>query len=218
MLFAVLYIIAGLLLIRVPFTALVGAKASFTLFDFFAPIAVVFLGPVAGVVSILAVLLGNAAIHGGSLVATPLIIRICTLTAAALYLAYIHKNSKKMNALILLVPLASIIIFNAHPIGRTVWYYSLFWTIPFIAYLRKDLLFMRALGATFAGHAIGGAIWIWAYNTPAGVWNALIPIVIKERLVFAIAVTLSYMLFNAVIDYLLKQRKLTVLQVLRPAL
>ena len=113
------------------------------------------------------------------------------------------KQARTIAKAVLLVPLLSILAFNVHPIGRTVWYYSLFWLIPLAVWpIRSRFLLARALGSTFTAHAVGGAVWIWAFNLPAAVWVSLIPIVALERSIFALGIAASYILVNNLIAIL----------------
>lgn len=106
----------------------------------------------------------------------------------------------------LIIPMLAIIAFVIHPIGRTVWYFALFWTIPIIAYfLRDKFLMARALGATFTAHAVGGALWIWFFALPASVWISLIPVVALERSFFALGICVSFILVNNLLAFLEKK-------------
>lgn len=108
-----------------------------------------------------------------------------------------------LNSTVLIAPALAIIAFNLHPIGRTVWYYSLFWTIPYLVLpLTNRFLLLRSLGSTFTAHAVGGAVWIWAFNMPASVWQSLIPIVFLERALFALGISASYLLINNILGFL----------------
>ena len=60
----------------------------------------------------------------------------------------------------------------------------------------------RALGATFSAHAVGGALWIYAFSLPAAVWQGLIPIVAIERSIFALGIAGTYLVFNNALDLL----------------
>ena len=107
----------------------------------------------------------------------------------------------------LAIPALAIAAFVAHPIGRTVWYYALFWIIPIGAYFLRDrFLLMRALGATFTAHAVGGALWIWTFALPAPVWNSLIPVVAMERILFALGISCSFVLINNLLCLLKNKR------------
>ena len=96
----------------------------------------------------------------------------------------------------------AIIIFLAHPYGRQVPLYTLFWVIPLVAFRFRSNLFMKSLGATFTAHSVGGAAWIWAFNLKASIWQGLIPVVISERLLFAAGIAGSFILTKAVLNLL----------------
>lgn len=114
-----------------------------------------------------------------------------------------------LNSIIFIVPALSIISFNLNPVGRSVWFYSLFWLVPYIVWpIRERFLIARSLGATMTAHAVGGAIWIWAFSLPATVWTSLIPIVIVERSIFALGISANYVLFNNIGAFLTSKKLL----------
>lgn len=203
--FLALFLILGFISLQIPFNKLAGSNVSFTLFDFFAPIAGAFLGPIYGIASVLIVEIANNLIKQTSWT-TGSIIRLFPILFATYYFATI--NQKKYNPrFILAIPILCIIIFLAHPIGRQVFYYPLmFWTIPLLSYLKRDNLFMRSLGATFTAHSVGGAAWIWAFNLKASVWNSLIPVVIAERLLFTVGITVSFFVIKYSLEYFAKKK------------
>lgn len=211
-LFTFLFFVVGLVTLQIPFTKLVGSNVSFTLFDFFGPIAGAFLGPVLGIISVLTVEIVNYAVKQTPLT-TGAIIRLFPMLFAVWYFGSSKKNWN--SNIVLLIPILAIIAFVAHPVGRTVWYFSLFWIIPFLAYLKKDMLVARSLGSTFTAHAVGGAAWIWALNLPATVWNGLIPVVIAERLLFALGISASYLLTKYALSFLIAKKILPQLDTLR---
>lgn len=222
-LFLSIFIIVGFISLQISFTKLAGSNVSFTLFDLFGPIAGAFLGPI-GVISVFAVLLGNLLINLGFnpdfSLSIGAFIRLFPMLFAVWYFGAMSRKRdwRGRNRLILVVPVLAIIIFVAHPIGRTVWYYSLFWTIPLLAYLRRDILLVRSLGATFTAHAVGGAAWIWAFNLPAAVWQGLIPVVISERLIFALGISTSYLVMKYALSFLVAKKLLPPLDALKPSL
>jgi hypothetical protein len=198
--FALIFLGVGLLALQVPVAQLAGSKAKFTLFDAFGPVASAFVGTIPGVFAVLGMNLGNFLLHGAEVVDTGTMIRFFPMLFAAWYFS-------RKNPVTLAVPVAAIIVFIAHPIGREVWYYALFWTIPIIChFVREKSLFARALGATFTAHAVGGAAWIWAFDLPARVWQGLIPIVAVERLLFAAGIALSYLLINNIVHVFVAKR------------
>lgn len=201
--FTAIFTLIGLVTLQIPFTKLAGSNVSFTLFDFFGPIAGAFLGPVLGIISVLSVELANFFLRHTP-ITTGSIIRLFPMLFAVYYFAVASK--KKKSIFILLVPVIAMIAFWVHPIGRQVWYYALFWTIPLFAYLKKDNLLVRSLGTTFIAHAVGGMAWIWAFNLPASVWNNLIPIVFAERMLFAFGIAGSYLVMKYVLRLLIAKK------------
>lgn len=209
LLFLSIFTLLGFGSLQIPFNNLIGSNISFTLFDFFAPMAGAFLGPVLAVASVFTVLITNNLIKDvpwtqGS------IIRLFPILFAVYYFATIGK--KGSGKWILAVPVLAIIAFIAHPNGRQVPYYTLFWFIPLIAYRFKNNLFIKSLGATFTAHAVGGAAWIWAFNLPASVWNSLIPVVISERLLFAVGIAVSFVVAKHTLNYLASKKILPQLE------
>lgn len=201
--FLALFSILGFISLQIPFNKLAGSNVSFTLFDFFAPIAGAFLGPVFGIISVLGVEVINNLIKQTPWT-TGSIIRLFPVLFAVYYFAVINKKS--FNKWFLIVPILAIVIFLAHPTGRQVSYYPLmFWLIPLIAYKFRKNLFMRGLGATFTAHSVGGAVWIWAFNLPASVWNSLIPVVIAERLLFALGIAVSFIVMKHTLAFLISK-------------
>ena len=198
-LFLVIFTLLGFAALQIPFNKLAGSNVSFTLFDFFAPIAGAFLGPIFGIGSVLVVEVGNMLIKHTPWTNASIIRLFPTLFAVYFFAVMSKKQTPKW---VLAVPIISILAFIAHPIGRQVPYYTLFWFIPLVAYRFKNNLFMRSLGATFIAHGVGGAAWIWALNLPAKVWNSLIPIVIEERLLFAAGIAISFVLTKKVLTVL----------------
>ena len=167
-----------------------------------------FLGSIWGVLAVFLMQVGNFVFHGISNIDKGSVIRLVPTLFAVVYFSAVGK-SKFSGKRLLLIPTLSILAFNIHPIGRTVWFYSLFWLIPIVVWpFRERFLLLRSLGATFSAHAVGGAIWIWAFNLPAAVWVGLIPVVILERSIFALGISASYILMNNVMGYLGSRRLL----------
>ena len=206
-LFIGLFVILGFIALQIPFTRLAGSKTTFTAFDFFGPIATGFIGTVPGVIAVFLMQFLNFLLHGAKILDAGTIIRFFPMLFAAFYF------SKKRRTDII-IPALAILAFTLHPIGRTVWYFSLFWLIPIIAHFsREKFLIARALGATFTAHAVGGALWIYAFRLQASVWNSLIPIVIVERALFALFIAASYFLLNN-LTHFVGTRKLKQLEAL----
>ncbi len=213
--FLIFFSVIGFVTLQIPFTKLAGSNVSFTLFDFFVPIAGAFLGPLLGVFSVLIVELVNVVVKHTPLT-TPAIIRLFPMLFAVYYFGVFSKK-KTQEIYILAVPVLAILLFIIHPIGRTVWYFSLFWIIPIFSYFKKDNLLILSLGSTFTAHAVGGAAWIWALNLPASVWNGLIPVVIAERTLMTFGIAGSYIVMKYALSYLIQKKMLPSLDAVNPS-
>jgi len=203
---------------KVNFSKLVGAENQFfTLFQFFGPVAGSFLGPVVGVLSVLIAEVASKIVQGNfnllydgilnffisgnfKFLLDVELLRLTPMLFAAWYFG------AKKDKLSFLVPVAAIVLFVAHPVGRQVWFFSLFWTIPIIIKLLPkkygDRVFLKSLGATFTAHAVGGAMWNYVVPMTPAAWIALIPVVIYERLLFATGIAASFILLNTLLDKL----------------
>ena len=199
-LFVVIFAVLGFIALQIPIAQLEGSKAKFMLYDAFAPVAGAFIGTLPGVLAVFFMQFINFLVHGAVIEDAGTIIRFLPMLFAALYFA----RKSKFN---MILPVLAIIAFVSHPVGRSVWYFALFWTIPVIAYFFRDrFLLARALGATFTAHAVGGALWIWVFALPAPVWVSLIPIVVLERAFFALGICVSFVLANNFLAFLEKKR------------
>ena len=200
--FILLFALIGFGAMQVPFSKLVGAaNVKFSLFDFYGPIAGAFLGSIWGMITVLAMQLGNWALHGFTMDMGTLI-RFFPMLFAVLYFS---KKSKYTLA----IPVVAMIAFWSHPEGRQAWYFALYWLIPIAMYFLYDrFLFARALGTTFTAHSVGGALWIWGFNMKAAMWIGLIPVVWKERMFMALGITLTYMAFNYLMSWLAYKTKI----------
>ncbi len=197
-LFFIIFVILGVIAFRIPFTHIIGSKQTFTAFDFISPITGGFLGSWLGAAAVGVVEIINFFIKGMQFSATTFI-RFWPAIAAAIYFG---TKSKWIN----LVPLLCIVLFLAHPIGRTVWYYPIaFWFIPILCSFGKQRLSLNALGATFTAHAVGSTAFLYAFGLPAAVWKSLMTVVPVERLTFAVGIALSYLIINNILNYLVKK-------------
>ena len=195
LIFALFFVGLGFVTLQVPINTIAGSNVKFTAFDLFAPISGAFLGIFWGIVSVLAMQIVNIIFHGANFDRATLIRLIPTLFAVWFF--------ARKEGRLLFIPAISILAFNLHPVGRSVWFYSLFWLIPFLVWpFREKSLVARSLGATFTAHSVGGAMWIWAIGLPANVWISLIPIVALERSIFALGISASYILMNNVLAFL----------------
>lgn len=189
------FIILGLIALQIPFTRLLGSNVKFTLYDFIAPTLGVFLSTVPGILTVLLIQLFNFLLHPDTVTGLGSIIRLFPVLFAVFYFS-------KKRSVNLLIPLAAIVIFNLHPIGRSAWAYSLLWLIPVFAHFYRNNLFVRSLGATFTAHSVGGALWVWAFGLNREMWLALLPQSLMERTVMAGGITVSYYLLNYAFKFL----------------
>lgn len=185
---------------RINFSKLVGAENQFfTLFQFFGPVAGAFLGPVVGVLSVLIAEVSSYLLLGKAFTLVN-VLRLLPMLFAAWYFG------TRKDKLSFFVPVAAIALFIAHPVGRQVWFFALFWTIPIIIKLLPkkygEKAFLRSLGTTFTAHSVGGAMWNYIVPMTPAAWVALIPVVIYERLLFAGGITVSFITLNTLLDRL----------------
>ncbi len=202
--FLAIFSILAIFAMNINFSKLIGAENQFfTLFQFFGPVVGAFLGPFIGIISVLLAEVGNMLIFHKAFTLLN-VLRLLPMLFATYYFATRKDKLNFSNWATMIIPLIAIAIFIAHPVGRTVWFFSLFWTIPIIitvlpkAYSNNPWL--KGLGATFTAHAIGGAIWVWTVPMTKEMWITLIPIVAYERLLFALGIGCSYYLFNTLLD------------------
>jgi len=198
-LFISLFVLLVLIANQLNFSKVIGSNQQyFTFFQFFGPIAGAFLGPVFGAISVLGAQLIEFIASGKAFDFVNLL-RLAPMIFAAYYFGKFGVKSLK-GALIPIVPLICMALFMLHPIGGQAWYYSLYWLIPLIAFLFfKKRLFARSLGATFTAHAIGSTVWLYSIPMTVQQWQALIPIVAYERILFAAGISVSFIVFNTVL-------------------
>lgn len=184
---------------RINFSAIVGAeKQYFTLFQFFGPVTGRFLGPVFGVIAVLGAQVADFLFAGKSFSLFSLI-QLTPMVYAAYYFG------KRKKSLAMVIPIIAMGFWMLHPVGRQVWFFSLYWIIPIIVkFLPKkyaDNLYLRSLGSTFTAHSVGSTAFLYAVpEMTAVMWIGLIPVVAIERFLFAGGISVSYLVLNAVLD------------------
>jgi hypothetical protein len=106
------------------------------------------------------------------------------------------------------LPLLCIGLFIAHPVGSQAFLYSFYWFIPVILYASsRQSLFLQSLGSTFIAHAVGSVIWLYTVPMTAGMWLSLIPVVIIERVLFALGMIVMHQIMSFIfgkIDAIIK--------------
>lgn len=208
LIYILIFAVLGFLLLQLPVNNLIGTKARLTFFDMFYPVSGAFLGSGFGFIAVFAMQIVNLAVHGFSSINTVSILALLATSRLISMSAGVFAFSRR-DKLALVLPIVSILVFLANPVGRAVWYFALLWMIPLaVSPFRKKSLFANSVFATFSSHAVGGALWIWAFNTTPLYWNMLIPIVILERTIFALGMSASFIFINNIISYAAKVKVL----------
>jgi len=208
--FLAIFAILAYIALSVPVFALQGITGkSFTLFDFFGPIAGSFIG-LGGVAAVFIAKLATAIIGGAPFG----LIDIIKLTPMMFAAYYFWRSAEKgfSDKLGIIVPAAAMIAFWMHPVGQS-WVsidalglsvpagvYALYWLIPIAAKFLPDKLVLRSLGATFTQHAVGSVLFLYTIPSAPALWLGLIPIVAVERGLFALGISASHVLFTNVMD------------------
>lgn len=92
-----------------------------------------------------------------------------------------------------IVPFVCMILFIMHPIGFQAMVYTSFWLIPIGVYFYSTKnLFLHALSSTLVAHALGSVIWLYTVPMTAALWIGLMPIVVIERIVFALGIVVMH--------------------------
>jgi hypothetical protein len=94
----------------------------------------------------------------------------------------------------LVLPIACIAAFLAHPVGYGAGFYTLYWLVPIIVYgANFRSFYARALSSTFVAHAVGSVLWLYLM-TPmiSATWIGMIPVVFFERVMLAAGMTMVY--------------------------
>jgi len=106
----------------------------------------------------------------------------------------------------LITPFLCIALFCCHPVGMQAFWYSFYWFIPMVAFvmLHKtssvSRMLLVALSSTFVTHAVGSIVYLYTIPTSPALWQMLVPVVIVERAVFAVGMTVLYYLLIPQID------------------
>jgi len=210
LIFLTVFLVLVLIAQRINFSPLLGAENQFfTVFQFFGPIAGSFLGSIFGIITVFLAEITDFLIVGKTFSLIN-VLRLLPMLFAVYYFSSFKDKNKKFSAVIsVLIPLACLALFVLHPVGRQAWFFSLYWLIPVLGVLLPQnwpgQLFFRSYGATFTAHAVGGAIWVYTVPMTAAQWISLIPVVAYERFLFGLGIAGSYVVFNAVLDYLIEK-------------
>ncbi len=183
---ALIFSIILLFSFKVKLFQMIGSDKAFTLSNFTAPVALMFL-PSYLVIPIL--ILGKI-LKGYSLFSFLFIL-------PSLVAAYVYKNFDKKHVGVI-TPLIAMLLFLINPVvgfGKSL-YFAL-WLIPiFFSYYGKGEL-SRSIVSTFNAHSVGSILFLY-FIDPMNplMWNLLIPVVIVERSVFSVGISTTYFVFK----------------------
>ncbi len=207
--FAVLFAALFIVLTKTKMFPILGTEFNFSLAVMFGPALGGLLGTPLGVATIILSQAVGTAIGMYTITDTLSLLVFFPILFGAVYFARSFRGDKRMIA----IPLAMMAGFLLHPVGREVWFYSLFWLIPVAVMQFKDRIdavlrhpiartYSYSLGTAFVDHSVGSVVYLWFLNIPAQFWVAAIPITILERLLIALGITFSYHAVKAAMNAL----------------
>jgi hypothetical protein len=197
--FAVLFAAVFLVASKTKMLPILGTDLNFSIGAMFGPITASVLGIGFGLGSIVLADVVGIAIGLYSLESIYYLATFVPALIASLYFARSFKDDRKTA----LIPIACMAAFLANPIGREVWFYSLFWLIPAATvFFKKNIdgvlrhpalkVYSQSLGSAFTDHAVGSVVYLYLLNIPSQFWIAAIPMTIIERLIIALGIDFSY--------------------------
>ncbi len=207
--FAVLFAALFIVLTKTKMFPILGTEFNFSMGVMFGPALGGLLGLNLGVATIILSQAVGAAIGLYTIKDTLSLLVFFPILFGAVYFSRSLKGDKRMMA----IPAAMIIMFLLHPIGREVWFYSLFWLIPVAVAQFKDRIdsalrhpvartYSYSLGTAFVDHSVGSVVYLWFLSIPAQFWVAAIPITLFERLLIALGITFSFHAVKAAMNAL----------------
>ena len=199
--FSIFSALLFLFLSQIKFAPILGTKMQFSLAVFIGPTLAKILGISLGTFTIVLTHILGIALKIYKLKSASDIFTFFPIIFGGVYFARIFKKDKK----IVFLPLLCILLFILHPIGRSVWFYSLFWLIPLILTffpLPKLNLFSNSLASAFVDHAVGSVIYLYLLNIPAHFWIEAIPHTIFERIFIAGGISLCYLFEKEILKVL----------------
>lgn len=223
--FSVLFAALFMVLTKIKFWPIFGTESSFSFGVMFGPVISRFLNAYWGTsVIMLTRIIGFATGYYkmGDIGNMPKFIMswltFLPIMIGGIYFTKMFKGDKRL----IVIPALSILLFLLHPIGREVWFCSLFWTIPLlIAFLKPRIdgllknhlaqVYVYSLGSAFTDHAIGSITYLYLMNIPAEFWIQAIPFTIVERLIIAAGISFFYFAIKLSIMVMQRVSALTVL-------
>jgi hypothetical protein len=207
--FAVLFAALFIVLTKTKMFPILGTEFNFSVGVMFGPALGGLLGMPLGVATIILSQVVGTAIGLYTIDSTLSLLVFFPILLGAVYFARSFRGDKRMVA----IPLAMMAAFLLHPIGREVWFYSLFWLIPVAVIHFKDRIdsalkhpvartYSYSLGTAFVDHSVGSVVYLWFLGIPAEFWIAAMPITLFERLLIALGITFSFHAVKAAMNAL----------------
>ncbi|MBO3755235.1 MAG: hypothetical protein FGF53_10250, partial [Candidatus Brockarchaeota archaeon] len=223
--FSVLFAALFMVLTKIKFWPIFGTESSFSFGVMFGPVISRFLNVYWGTsVIMLARIIGFATGYYkmGDISNLPKFVMswliFLPIMVGGIYFTKMFKGDRRL----IIVPALSILLFLLHPIGREVWFCSLFWAIPLLIAVFKPRIdrllknhlaqvYAYSLGSAFTDHAIGSITYLYFMNIPAEFWIQAIPFTIVERLIIAAGISFFYFAIKLSIMIMQRVSALTVL-------
>lgn len=197
--FSILFASLFIVLTKVKLTPIIGTDLKFSASVMFGPVISKFLGIGFGSGSIIGAHIFGILVGIYKITSILSFFTFFPIIFAGIYFSKLFKGEKRL----IWIPIISISLFILHPIGSSVWFYSLFWTIPLFVALSSDKLdkivknyvarvYLYSLAAAFVDHSVGSVLFLYFMNIPREAWLTAIPLTIIERLIIGAGITLSY--------------------------
>jgi len=199
LMFTILFAALFIVLSKTRMFPILGTDFNFSMGVMFGPALGGLLGMNIGMAAILLSQAAGTAIGLYTIKDTLSLLVFVPILFGSVYFARSFKGDKKL----IIIPAACIGLFLLHPIGRQVWFYSLFWLIPVAVIGFKDRIdsalrhpiartYSYSLGTAFTDHSVGSVVYLWFLNIPAQFWVIAIPMTLMERLLIALGITFSF--------------------------
>ncbi len=197
--FSVLFAALFIVLTKTKMFPILGTEFNFSFGVMFGPALGGLLGVNLGIATILLSQAIGTAIGLYTIKDTLSLLVFFPILLGSVYFARSFKGDRRMIA----IPAACMVLFLLHPIGRQVWFYSLFWIIPMAVIRFKERIdavvrhpvartYSYSLGTAFVDHSVGSVVYLWFMSIPAQFWIAAMPLTIMERLLIALGITFSF--------------------------
>ena len=214
--FSLLFACALIILSKTKLTPIFGTDSKLSAAAIFGPVISSVIGVVPGSATIIFAQLVGYLIGFYSIKSVVSLLTFAPILFGGIYFARHLKGGVRL----MVLPAACIVAFLLHPIGRSVWFYSLFWTIPIlVTYFKPSIdhklrkvtkhyeiisVLLAGLAATFIDHSVGSIIYLYFYNIEAKFWIMAIPFTVVERLFLGFGIGATYLGIRAALKVMRK--------------